>query len=435
MAVRNAASGPQYPLRLGSHPRELVRQDGEPFLIVGEAAWSILVGPTKDEAVRYLDDRRRRGFNTLLVNLLEYKFCPNPPNNAYGVGPFLTPGDFRTPNDAYFDHARWVLERAAERGLQVLLAPSYLGFAHAGWPGTQLATEGWYSEVARNGFEGCREYGQFLGRRFGDLDNLLWVMGGDRDPGDVRLEICQMAEGIRESDSRHLFTAHCAPESVPADVYDGERWLQVNNTYTYGIVHAKVYADYIRVPAMPSFLMESTYENEHSASDVQLRRQAYWSVLRGGSGHIFGCTPVWWFSDGWEDWLDSAGSRGMAHFAAAFQGRRWFDLVPDPAEGVAWNPSWQGRRLIMAGLGESRGLDFCAAARTPDGQLAMIYMPSARRLTLDLSLVSGRLAHVTWFDPIGGRWLDGGSLPVKASVDVDPPSAQDWLLVIDAVLD
>ena len=188
MAVRNAASGPQYPLRLGSHPRELVRQDGEPFLIVGEAAWSILVGPTKDEAVRYLDDRRRRGFNTLLVNLLEYKFCPNPPNNAYGVGPFLTPGDFRTPNDAYFDHARWVLERAAERGLQVLLAPSYLGFAHAGWPGTQLATEGWYSEVARNGFEGCREYGRFLGRRFGDLDNLLWVMGGDRDPGDVRLE-------------------------------------------------------------------------------------------------------------------------------------------------------------------------------------------------------------------------------------------------------
>ena len=67
---------------------------------------------------------------------------------------------------------------------------------------------------------------------------------------------------------------------MPADVYDGERWLQVNNTYTYGIVHAKVYADDIRVPAMPSFLMESTYENEHSASDVQLRRQAYWSVLR-----------------------------------------------------------------------------------------------------------------------------------------------------------
>ena len=85
----------------------------------------------------------------------------------------------------------------------------------------------------------------------------------------------------------------------------------------------------------------------------------------------------------------------------------------------------------------SRGASIsCAAARTPDGQLAMIYMPSARRLTLDLSLVSGRLAHVTWFDPIGGRWLDGGSLPVKASVDVrDPPSAQDWLLVIDAVLD
>jgi hypothetical protein len=342
----------------------------------------------------------------------------------------LTPGDFNTPNEAYFEHAHWVLEQAAERGLLVLLAPCYLGYAHAGWPGEQLAAEGWYGEVAINGYGRCRQFGRYVGKRFGDLDNLLWVMGGDRDPGDVLLEIGEMARGIGEADVRHLFTAHCAPESTPADEYRGEPWLNVNNTYTYGIVHAKVYGDYVRSPRMPSFLIETAYENEHSASEAQLRRQAYWSVLRGGFGHIFGCTPVWWFSDNWQGWLGSTGAQGMANFAAVFRSLRWWDLVPDAAESVLWNPAWQGRRLITAGLGESRGLDFCSAARTLDGTLAAAYMPTPRRLILDLSLITGDNAQLTWFDPIRGKLLDGGSRPTAASTQVDPPGDQDWLFVI-----
>ncbi len=134
--------------------------------------------------------------------------------------------------------------------------------------------------MLKNSHDGCRAYGRFVGERFGDLDNILWSMGGDRDPGDLRLEVDQMAEGIREDDPRHPMTAHCAPESVPADLYCASSWLDVNNTYSYGIVHGKLYAAYRRVPTMPFFLMESSYENEQTASEVQLRRQAYWSVLR-----------------------------------------------------------------------------------------------------------------------------------------------------------
>jgi hypothetical protein len=401
-------------------------------LLVGEAAWSLLVGPTKEEAIRYLDDRRGRGFNTLLVNLLEHRFCPNPPRNRYDDEPFETPGDFSTPNQAYFAHAHWVLEQAAERGMLILLNPCYLGIAHSGWPGHQQPHQGWHGEVTINGFDGCHGFGRYVGQRFGDLDNLLWVMGGDRDPGDLALEVGQMAQGIRDTDPRHLFTAQCAGDSCPAERYARESWLTVNNTYTSGIVHAKLYADYLRAPTMPTFLIESTYENEHSASEVQLRRQAYWSILQGGFGHVFGCTPIWWFNDNWEDWLDSAGSRGMANFGRAFRGRPWWEFVPEPAVGVIWDPRWQGRRLVTGGLGESRGLDFCAAARTPDGRLAMAYMPTPRRLTLDLSLIGGRTARVTWFDPITGDWLDGGSWPTKVETAIDPPGSQDWLVAIDS---
>ncbi len=133
---------PSYPLKIGSTHRYLVDQREEPFLLVGDAAWSIFVSVTKEEAVRYLDDRQHRGFNTLLVNLLEYHFSPDSPRNHYGDELFTTPGDFRTPNPAYFDHARWVMERAAERGFLVLLTPCYLGYAHQGWPGTNFIKRG-----------------------------------------------------------------------------------------------------------------------------------------------------------------------------------------------------------------------------------------------------------------------------------------------------
>ena len=246
----------RHPLTVAPGRRHLVDQDGRPFLLVGDAGWSILVGLTREEAVRYLDDRAARGFNAILVNLLEYYFAPDPPRNRYGEPPFLTPGDFSTPNPAYFDHARWVLERAAERNILVLLCTCYLGYRDAGWPGPKAWNEGWFGEVLKNGFDGCRAYGRFVGQRFGDLDDLVWVIGGDANPGTALVPICQMAEGIKEADPRHLMTAHCAPEAVPVEQYRGQPWLDFNNTYTYEIVHAHLYEDYARVPTMPTLLME-----------------------------------------------------------------------------------------------------------------------------------------------------------------------------------
>ena len=132
--------------------------------------------------------------------------------------------------------------------------------------------------------------------------------------------------------------------SLSTDVGDfSTLLLDLNPTYTYGIVHARLYQDYVRVPPSPTFLIESIYENEHTASEVQLRRQAYWSILRGGFGHVFGCTPIWYYGEGWEAALDAPGSRGMSRFAEAFRGRPWWLLEPEAAPGVGWDPRWQGR--------------------------------------------------------------------------------------------
>ena len=91
----------------------------------------------------YLNDRGARGFNAMLVELIEHRYSTNSPANAYGQAPFLTSGDYTTPNEEYVAHADWVLHRAADKGFLVLLTPSYTGFGGG--------AAGWYEEMKADG--------------------------------------------------------------------------------------------------------------------------------------------------------------------------------------------------------------------------------------------------------------------------------------------
>src|SRR6202007_2769520 len=121
-----------------------------------------------------------------------------------------------------------------------------------------------------------------------DYDNILWSVGCDRNPGPEVLQRMDMISlGIKDYDNRHLMTAQTFPEYSSRDIYSGGGWLDVNATYSYGVVHGRLTLDYNREPRMPVFLIESTYEGEHNSTPAQIHRQAYWSVLCGGFGHVF----------------------------------------------------------------------------------------------------------------------------------------------------
>src|SRR5260221_11201332 len=76
------AAAATFPLSVAPDQRHLQDAKGKPFLIPGEAAWSLIAQLTREQAETYLDDRRRRGFNTLPVRLLAHPFPPQPPPNA-----------------------------------------------------------------------------------------------------------------------------------------------------------------------------------------------------------------------------------------------------------------------------------------------------------------------------------------------------------------
>ena len=118
----------KYPLKISTNKRYLVDQEDSPFFLQGEAPWSLIVGVTKEDAEMYLANRSKKRFNAILVNLIEHAFCENPPKNIYGEDPFTTVGDFTTPNEKYFQHADWVISKAAEYNIAVLLCPMFLGY-------------------------------------------------------------------------------------------------------------------------------------------------------------------------------------------------------------------------------------------------------------------------------------------------------------------
>jgi len=378
----------------------------------GDAAWSLIVGLNQTEVEEYLKNRRDKGFNTVMVELIEHKFCKKPPLNVAGDAPFKTPGDFSTPNEKYFAHADWVIRKAAENGIQVLLYPIYLGYK-----GTD---EGWVEEALANGPEKCLDYGRYLGKRYKDFDNIIWLMGGDRHPGPALEDVDMVALGIKEYDQRHAFSAHCDPEHSAVDDFSGGRWLDFNTTYTYELVHAKLLQDYKRTPAMPFILIESSYEGEHNASDVQIRRQAYWAVLCGGFGHVLGNRPIWLFDPGWQKAMDLPGSVSMQFWGELFHSRSWYDLIPD-----------QKHEVVTSGLGEFRGLDYLAAARTSDGSTVIAYMPTSRTIHVDMSKVSGNQVKAWWFDPRNGRAAAAGMFPSSGTHEFTPPGEGDWVLVLD----
>lgn len=208
-----------------------------------------------------------------------------------------------------------------------------------------------------------------------------------------------IALGIKENEKRHLFTAHCHPESSPVEEYRSGGWLDFNNTYTYDIVHRKLLRDYNRKPSSPFMLIESTYEGEHNASEVQIRRQAYWAILCGRFGHVFGNWSIWAF--GWKapptmhrrlgtDWksaLDSPGATSMMHWGNLFKSIPWYNLIPD-----------QRNEIVTEGMGEFMGLDYASAARTTERDTVVIYMPTKHKIKVDMTRINGKEAKSCWFD-------------------------------------
>jgi hypothetical protein len=409
-----------YPLAVAPTARHMVDQSARPFLLVGDSAWSLIAAVSKEDADFYLENRRQHGFTGVLVNLLEKGFGPNAPANFYGITAFAEK-PFTTPREEYFAHADNILKMASDKGLAVFLFPAFLGFECGG-------DGGWCAEVKNASVADMRAWGEYVGNRYANYDNIVWVIGGDADPTPVKTKLEAMVDGIRSKDTRHPFTVHNQRHVMAVTPWPEADWLTINSTYTEGIDYEQGQAAYKLSPSKPFFLIESQYENV-KARDVQaIRAQSYWTVLSGGFGNIFGNCPVWGFGFGgdcpltdWRAQLESPGSLSMRYFGALFHSRHWGSLVPDTSQTV-----------LMAGIGTFGNTDYASAACASDGSSIIAYLPSPRAITVNGSCLTASSMIAWWYNPATGVATQIGTFPTNAPQQFSPPASGDWVIVLDS---
>ena len=424
-----ATAHPAYPLKDSSTGRYLVDQRGRPFMIVGDSPQSMIVNLSLADAKLFIANRAAAGFNSLWINLLCVKYTGGRADGSTydHIVPFTKPGDLERPNERYFKRVDAMIRLAGRYGMNVFLDP--------------IETGGWLSVLKSNGPAKAFAYGRYLGKRYAKFPNIIWMSGNDfqdwKDPSSDAV-VLAVAKGIKSVDRRHLQTVELNIGVSTSS--DDVRWLPLlglDAAYTYSPTYAEVLQDYTRKSPLPVFMVEAGYEFEQNSSSISpgtpdtLRRQEYWSLLSGATGQLYGNHYTWQFLSDWKSHLDTPGSQQIGYLVKLFRGRPWYQLVPDL------------HTLLTSGYGTYTqngsvdSSDYATAAQTPDGKLAMVYLPTPRMFTLDMSkLAAGAVAQ--WFDPTAGTFTPASPLSQDGTTasfrppDKNSAGDRDWVLVLTA---
>ena len=421
-------------LKVSENGKHFIDSDGEPFFWLGDTAWELFHRLDRDEADKYLEDRASKGFTVIqAVALAELNGLEDP--NAYGEIP-LKNNFPATPNDKYFDHVDYIVNKANSLGMYVGLLPTWGDKFNIKWgKGPEIFTPA-----------NAKSYGEYLGKRYKNKD-VIWILGGDRNPENERdyAIIRAMAAGLeREHKGTQLMTYHPQGESNSAVLFPDEPWLDFHffqsghgarNSPNYRFNQKNLSVK----PLKPTLDGEPRYEDHPVAwkpdslgwfDDFDVRQAAYWSMLSGAAGHTYGNHNIWqmweeglepisWARTNWNEALQHDGAAQMGYMKQLFLARSWFKLVPD--QSMILNENKEGAAYQMAAISN-------------DENFALIYTPFGKTISTDLNRISGKTIKAWWFNPRDGRILTIGEYSDKQPMDFTPHASgrgSDWVLVLE----
>ncbi|MGC2402463.1 MAG: DUF4038 domain-containing protein [Acidobacteriaceae bacterium] len=434
---------PAFPVKVSANHRYLVDQNNAPFLIVGDSPQGLISRQSEKEIEGFFADRQAHGFNTMgWVDVLNggRDFATNTyATTPDGIRPFkgFLHGkqdhdhyDLSKPNEDYFVRLDHIVTMAAKHDILLFIDP--------------IETAGWLETLRNNGLKAATAYGEYLGKRYKKYPNVAWLNGNDfegwKKESDDAL-VRAVAKGIQSADPDHIQTVEFNPPTGAS--LDDPSWsaiISINGAYIYGPTYIQMLHNYNQAPVMPVFLMEAHYELEDVGrspdfgTPAVLRREEYWAMLSGGKGQFYGNMYTWSFKNGWQNNIDTPGVTQIGLWKDFFLSIPWQDLVPD-----------QDHSILTAGFGTYGDLetrvsksDYATASRTSDGAFVVVYMPSARTITVDMTKLKGN-ATAKWFDPSNGAYtsVTGQPFANNGSRQFTPPGDNhvgdsDWVLLLDA---
>ncbi|HLY70690.1 MAG TPA: glycoside hydrolase family 140 protein [Puia sp.] len=430
-------------LRVSDDKHFLVTADGKPFFWLGDTGWELFHRLDKTDAAMYFKKRSEQGFTVIqAVVLAELNGLHSP--NANGDLP-LAGDDPAKPNEAYFKYVDTLIDLAAQYHLYIALLPTWGDkvFRNSWGVGPEIFDE-------TNGYA----YAKWIGARYKNRTNIIWVIGGDRSPREHSHDVSiwrAMAKGILDGvgdAARPLMTFHPQPDgtSSSSQWFQQDDWLGVNMLQTGHCRDTPVWEmvsdDYHKTPAKPVVNGENIYEEMPvcfnakelgygSAYDV--RKSAYLSLFAGAAGHVYGAGPVIWFSEKtdnlfaalhtWREALNLNGANEMKYVRALIASRPMLDRVPDQSM-IAGEGSGAAERIEA-----TRGTDY-----------AFIYSAYGEKIIVKKNKIAGAKLKASWYDPRTGKTISIGVFDNNGDLGFTPPlpkpspvpsEKEDWVLILD----
>ncbi len=383
--------------------------------------------------------------------------------NPYGDVPFKN-FDPTKPNEKYFEHVDYIVNKANELGLVVGMLPTW---------GDKVFSEHPAAGPIVFNEKNAEVFGEFLGKRYRNAD-LVWILGGDRNIANLEvLNLWRgMAKGLRKGDDgNHLITYHPRGGTSSSYWLHNEKWLDFNffqsgHGQHYNTVYEFAETDRLKRPVKPTIDGEPAYEDiavkfwdycdwslpkrapdsvmdddflikdksyfkEGFFTDYDVRIHAYWNFLSGACGYTYGNNAVWqMFKKGgpiaipclydWKESLQRPGANDIRHIRKLFQARSIGALVPDQSIVYGMNP---------------KNEDYIVSASVMEGQSLLIYLAKGQPVDVVMKKIAGKKSTAKWFDPRTGEVTEIGEVKNDGIQKFTPPSSgkdNDWVLVLDS---
>ncbi|MFY7909837.1 MAG: glycoside hydrolase family 140 protein [Emticicia sp.] len=420
-----------------SSNKRFILKENKPFVWVGDTAWELFHALDRDSATYYLSKRASQGFTVIqAVALAEIDGLNSP--NAYGDKPLIN-NDPTKPNEAYFKHVDFIIDKAAEVGLNIGLLPTW---------GDKIYKDRWGTGPEIFNAENAKVFGKWMAERYKNRKNIIWILGGDRNPrvGSQDVKIWRaMAEGVVEAyggNDKVLITFHPQPNQAGAsEWFHNDDWFDFNMFQTGHCrdndVYNRIAGSYERPNTKPVVDGEPIYEDHpvcFNAKDLgttnayDVRKAIYLDVFAGAFGFTYGCHDVWQMYrpmsvpvNGphlfWKEALELPAANQVKYLKNLIEARPILDRIPDQSLIVENNLSSYER--IQA----TRGNDY-----------AYIYAATGRSFTVNMGKITGKKIIANWFNPKNGQISEIGVFENVGIKKFTPPSSgygHDWVLILD----
>jgi Protein of unknown function (DUF4038) len=437
-------------------------QYGTPCLLVWEEPYGLLTnagrwngsggGTWQQDIDNYCAARAAQGVNSML---LEFIGAPDlggvyaNGNTWDNVAPFVTGQDPTSGlNSTYWARVDRMFSSALANNLTVTPVLDITesigrgGTCFIGWGTTQY-----------------QAFGAALGTRYASQPNLFWLVGDDSFPGDYETYWAAFLTGLRGAGDTHMlgvwyqdgYTSRYDTYANTLATY-GTANSAFNACYTYNCGYWIIEYAYGEVANQGAsallpvvwldgyrFSGSSTYD---STNDRAWRQEIWWTLTAGARGiTVYSTNNYEWNSSGAPGTVttDWGFVNCLPNIVSTYQSwAGWWTLLPDLSS--AFVTAGRGTRvgaLISGGSGTPYEPAFTnswvSASITPDGKLAVCYLPNSTTITCTTSmLASGWSAH--WIDPITCASTSAGTGPTFNSTAKGSNShgQPDWVLVFQA---